>query len=86
METMNVALPVEMKEFVRDEVSQGGYSSTSEYIRALIRGEQKRKAEARLEALLLEGLNSGERIEVTDEYWQKKRAELLKRHQGRQND
>ena len=32
----------------------------SEYIRALIREDEKRKAETRLEALLLEGLESEE--------------------------
>lgn len=33
--------------------------------------EQKRPAEEKLEALLLEGLNSGEPIEITPEYWEK---------------
>ena len=35
-------------------------SSVSEYIRELIRDDEKRKAEQRLEALLLEGLESEE--------------------------
>ena len=77
METMNIALSAEMKEFVQSEVAQGGYSSASEYVRRLIREERKRKAEERLEALLLEGLNSGDPIEVTEEWWQQKRAELI---------
>jgi antitoxin ParD1/3/4 len=38
---------------------------------------QKRKAQDRLEMLLLEGLQSGEPIEVTDEYVARRRAELL---------
>jgi antitoxin ParD1/3/4 len=82
METMNIALSAEMKEFVRGEVERGGYSSASEYVRALIREEQKRKAQEQLETLLLEGLDSGDPVEVTEEWWQQKRAELMRRHQG----
>ena len=61
METMNIALPESMKQFVQERVSEGGYSSVSEYIRELIRADQKRKAEDRIDALLLEGLDSGGR-------------------------
>lgn len=32
METMNIALPESMKQFVQERVSQGGYSSVSEYV------------------------------------------------------
>lgn len=39
MDTMNIALPESMKEFVQIRVASGGYSSASEYIRALIRCE-----------------------------------------------
>ena len=60
METMNIALPESMKHFVQERVSEGGYSSVSEYVRELIRVDQKRKIEERIDALLLEGLDSGE--------------------------
>jgi antitoxin ParD1/3/4 len=32
-----------------------------------------------VEALLLEGLDSGEKIEISDEWWEKKREELRER-------
>jgi hypothetical protein len=35
METMNIALPEAMKLFVQERVSEGGYSSVSEYVRDL---------------------------------------------------
>lgn len=60
MQTMNISLPDPLKEFVDDQIAEGRYSSVSEYIRALIRDDEKRKAEQRLEALLLEGLDSEE--------------------------
>ena len=56
--SMNIALPGTMKEFVLQQVSDGGYSTASEYVRELIRADQKRKAGQRLDSLLLEGLDS----------------------------
>jgi antitoxin ParD1/3/4 len=79
METMNIALPEPMKAFVQVQVKEGGYSSASEYMRDLIRADQKRKAEARLEALLLEGLE-GHGVEATEEWWEAFRAKLRERH------
>ena len=79
METMNIALPEAMKSFVRERVSEGGYSSVSEYVRDLIRADQKRKAEERIDALLLEGLDSGQPVPVTSEYWEEKKRKLTER-------
>jgi antitoxin ParD1/3/4 len=76
METMNFALPEAMKHFVQERVSEGGYSSVSEYVRKLIRSDQKRNVEGRIDALLLEGLDSGEPIPVTKEFWEEKKRKL----------
>ena len=57
---MNISLPEPLKEFVDTQIASGRYSSVSEYVRALIRDDEKHKAEERLEALLLEGLESEE--------------------------
>jgi antitoxin ParD1/3/4 len=79
METMNVALPESMKHFVQERVSEGEYSSVSEYIRELIRADQKRRVEERIDTLLLEGLDSGQPIPVTAEYWEEKKRRLTQR-------
>jgi antitoxin ParD1/3/4 len=79
METMNIALPESLKLFVQARVSEGGYSSVSEYVRELIRADQRRKVEARVDALLIEGLESGEPISVTKEYWEAKKRKLTER-------
>jgi antitoxin ParD1/3/4 len=79
METMNVALPEAMKPFVQARVGEESYSSVSEYGRELIRIDQRRRAEERVDALLLEGLSSGEPIGVTPEYWEKKKRKLAER-------
>ena len=60
MQTMNISLPDPLKDFVDHQIAEGRYSSVSEYIRELIREDERRKAQERLEALLLEGLESEE--------------------------
>lgn len=60
MQTMNISLPDPLKDFVDHQIAEGRYSSVSEYIRELIRNDEKRKAQQRLETLLLEGLESEE--------------------------
>ena len=79
METMNIALPESMKHFVQEEVTEGGYTSVSEYVRDQIRAAQQRKNEQRIDALLLEGLDSGQPIPVTPEYWEEKKRRLTER-------
>ncbi|SIO16019.1 antitoxin ParD1/3/4 [Singulisphaera sp. GP187] len=79
MDTMNIALPESLKTFVQERVAVGGYSSVSEYIRELIRADQKNRLEERIDTLLLEGLNSGEAIEVTPDYWEAKKRKLAER-------
>ncbi len=76
MQSMNISLPEPMKQFVDGQVALGRYSSTSEYMRELIRADEKQKAEEQLEAKLLEGLDSPE-IEVSSADWKAIRQEAL---------
>ena len=75
MPTMNVSLTDPMKNFVEEQVSGGAYSSVSEYVRELVRADQKRKAKDQLEAVLLEALKS-EPETVTPEWWARLRKEI----------
>ena len=81
METIAITLPLALKEFVEAQAGENGCATPSDYVCSLISAAQKRQAEEKLEALLLEGLESGPPIEVTPEYWEKKRARLLERHE-----
>jgi antitoxin ParD1/3/4 len=83
MQTMNVSLPDAMKHFIDAQVAAGGYSSTSEYVRALVRDEQQRQAKTRLETLLLEALDSGDPTAMTKEDWDAIRQEGLARLRAR---
>ena len=55
----------------------------ADYVRELLREDQKRRIEERLESLLLKGLNSGKPIAVTPKYWEKKRQQLIERHNAK---
>ena len=52
---MNVSLPHELKAYVDDQVEAGGYGSTSEYVRDLIRRDKDRQ---QLRRALLDGAAS----------------------------
>ena len=80
MTSLNVSLPKPLKAYVETHVQRGGYSTPSEYVRALIREEQRREEKARIESLLLEGIGSGDPIEADKTYWEKKRRLLSTRH------
>jgi antitoxin ParD1/3/4 len=79
MQTMNISLPDPMKQYVEEQVTVGDYSSASEYMRELVRADQKRNAREQLERTLLESLLEGEAQEATPEFWSTLRAELSKR-------
>ena len=83
MTALNISLPQPLKDFVEERVKEGGFSPPSEYVRELLREDQQRRAEEKLEALLLESLNSGKPIKITPEYWEKKRQQLIKRHNSK---
>jgi antitoxin ParD1/3/4 len=56
--TMNISLPDSMKAFVDERLQRDGYGTASEYVRELIRADQRRRDEDKLELLLLERLQS----------------------------
>ncbi|NOT46239.1 MAG: type II toxin-antitoxin system ParD family antitoxin [Acidobacteria bacterium] len=60
MSTMNISLPEALRSFVDSQVSDGDYTSSSEYVRELLRKEQDR---VKLRKLIMDGLES----EVIDE-------------------
>lgn len=73
-----------MRAYVEEQVANGGYSTLSEYFRELVRHDQKRKAQERLEALLVEGLESGTATPITDRDWEDIRQTVRERVAKRQ--
>lgn len=77
MTTVNVCLPKALHGFVEDRTKAGGDVDVGDYVRALIREDQRRLRD--LERKRIDGLNSGTPIEVNKEYWEKKKAEFKAR-------
>jgi antitoxin ParD1/3/4 len=82
MQSMNISLPDLLKQFVDGQILSGRYSSVSEYMRELIRADEKRKAEEALEAKLLEGLGTTE-TELNAAEWSAIRKEALAQIEAR---
>ena len=82
MESMNISLPEPLKLFVDGQISTGRYSSASEYVRELIRADERRKAEDQLEAMLLAGLQ-GEATEFSSDDWRAIRQEAMAKLKAR---
>ena len=77
--TMNISLPETMKTFVEERLVTDGYGTVSEYVRELIREDQKKREEEKLEKLLLTRLESKSEFSIEEV-----RAELARRTgQGR---
>jgi antitoxin ParD1/3/4 len=73
---MNISLPASLKEYVKGRVNEERYSTPSDYVRSLIREDQKKRDEATLERLLLDGLRSGPGIRMNQREWKKLWAEV----------
>ena len=82
MSTMNISLPDSLKDFVDEQVNQGGYGTSSEYVRELIRKDQDR---LRLRGLLLAGAASAQTKPVDDTYFDslRRKAKAAKRGAAR---
>jgi antitoxin ParD1/3/4 len=82
MMTVTISMPESLRRFVDTQVKRRGFGNVSEYFRSLVREQQSKEADSQLEALLLEGLESGEDIKVTPKFWSDLKAEaaaLLKK-------
>jgi antitoxin ParD1/3/4 len=70
---------------VDHQVGSGRYSTVSEYVRDLIREDEKRAAQEKLEALLVEGIQSSQPTEMTRRDWEDIRREALKQFESRKS-
>ena len=85
MTTVTISLPDSLKEFVDKQLVAKGYGNVSEYFRSLLREAQAKEEDARLEALLLEGLAS-KSIPLNDDFWnglEAKTKKILEKYAAR---
>ncbi len=77
MPTVAISLPDSLKEFVDAQVANRGFENVSDYLNSLVREAQDKADEVRLNSLLLEGLASGDDIELSEEFWNDLKREAL---------
>jgi antitoxin ParD1/3/4 len=85
MTTLTISLPDSLKAFIDNQLATKGYGNVSEYMRSLLRDAQTKEEDARLEALLLEGLASN-RIPLDEGFWKRLEAKteaIIDKHSAR---
>jgi antitoxin ParD1/3/4 len=80
---MHISLPEDLKTWVEEQATHDACGTADEFVRNLLRKEQRRRARAKVEKLLLEGLNSGPATLMTAKDWEEIRREVRKRHARR---
>ena len=72
---LNISLPDNLEAVIAQQAEQAGFDTATDYLVHLVLREQDRLSQQeKIEALLIEGLESGEPIEATDEWWEQKRS------------
>ncbi|UXE60260.1 MAG: type II toxin-antitoxin system ParD family antitoxin [Woronichinia naegeliana WA131] len=77
MTQITVELPDELAIQIQSQIAQGEFSNLGEYVVYLLQQEQSQLRSTELEKMFLAGLDSGELIEITDQWWEQKRRETL---------
>jgi antitoxin ParD1/3/4 len=65
--SLHVSLPEDLKDFVRQEVAEGGYSTPSDFVRTVLRERREQKLRRGIDAALVASLETPAE-EVTPEY------------------
>lgn len=74
---MNISLPEKMRAWIEEQVAEGRYATPSEYIRELLREEQKRKLRDEIDRKLLDALESGPARDLSEADWQRIRRRVI---------
>jgi len=67
---ITLSIPEDLQAFPEYQIIKKGFRSTDDYLCNLLKRE-------RLEEMLVEGLESGEPIEVNDDWWKQKRVKPI---------
>ena len=64
---------------MNERLNSGGFSSTSDYIRELIRQDQRELARTELERKLVKAMDSKNRTNMTADFWKRLRRDVAER-------
>jgi antitoxin ParD1/3/4 len=80
MPDLQITLSDDSQAFVAEQIAHGSFATPSAYIANLV-AEAKRRADIeRIDAFLIEGLDSGSGVEATPEFWQRTKAEYSQKY------
>jgi Arc/MetJ-type ribon-helix-helix transcriptional regulator len=77
--TLNVSLPDDLRDVVKDRVARGGFADHNDYISNLIRQDAERAARERLEAHLVSRADDSDAVDMDAADIQGMREELHRR-------
>jgi antitoxin ParD1/3/4 len=77
MTSIEISLPEPALCFIQDQVASGKYTSASDVVVDLVEKARIQAAKTKLTELIKEGLESGEGVELTDE-WRHRRGEEIR--------
>ncbi len=66
MATLNISIPDNMREWINSQTEGGKYTSASDYLRDLVRSDQRTRLE--LDNMISDGLASGTAIKQDSNY------------------
>ena len=81
--TMSITLPKELEAFVTAQVACGAYASVDEFLRKLLHRERLERDRELFELELADIIEKRNWIEVTPEYWESLRKEVIARVERR---
>lgn len=78
MTTLNISLPEKMRSFVEEKIARDGYGTISEYVRELIRADERSERD-RFESFIAEAYKSGAAESLSKSDIDKARSTVRKR-------
>jgi antitoxin ParD1/3/4 len=81
--TMNISLPSPLKKWVERQVAKRGFGTADEFVIDMLRREQAHEAREKIDALLVEAIDSGESSPMTEGDWEKIREAGRRRFHAR---
>jgi antitoxin ParD1/3/4 len=76
---MNISLPRTLKDWVDEQVSRRGFGTASKFVGQVLRDEKQRQLRERIDAALIEGIDSGPSTPMTAKDWEDIRHEGRRR-------
>jgi len=87
----DIRLSADSQAYIESRVSDGGFADASDYLEALIQEDQKTRNELQgivdkrreeLEQLVIDGLNSGDPVDVDAKFWDRLNRRLNEKVRG----